>query len=342
MNRNKEIDIIKGIAILLMVYGHAIQYSTLASSDILFNDKIFKLIYTFHMPLFMIISGFLCYQSFRKYSEVELVLSRAKSLLIPVAVWSLIPYIKLMNDIEVGILMGIKKYLGVVVREFWFLWAVFWCTFLVGIVRRYCKDKIICYLIIFISMFFIPDVYNFHLYKFMFPFFVIGYLYHKKYHGQDIGVFFSLEKKSEIIGILILGALYLVMYYIFDENMYIYASGFSILGKEWGEQIYINLFRTIIGLTGSILVVYIFRKLHTVWGERINTTLSYIGRQSLGVYVLSSNYFLYLNSLLVKKEEGINYIKPIVETIIIVTAALGIIKIMAKIPYLGKILLGER
>ena len=47
-------DWIKGIAIILMVYGHLTHVGT---QDFLQNDLV-GIIYTFHMPAFLIISGF--------------------------------------------------------------------------------------------------------------------------------------------------------------------------------------------------------------------------------------------------------------------------------------------
>lgn len=49
MDRDKSLDIAKGIGILLMVIGHC--YHT--------ENIVLKTIYSFHMPLFFIVSGML-------------------------------------------------------------------------------------------------------------------------------------------------------------------------------------------------------------------------------------------------------------------------------------------
>lgn len=51
MNRILQIDVLKGFAILLVVLGHAI-YETYSE-----NNIVFRMIYSFHMPLFMFLSG---------------------------------------------------------------------------------------------------------------------------------------------------------------------------------------------------------------------------------------------------------------------------------------------
>ena len=56
MKRIEFIDSLKGFAILLVLWGHSIQY--LCSGIDFFQNFIFKIIYSFHMPLFFLISGF--------------------------------------------------------------------------------------------------------------------------------------------------------------------------------------------------------------------------------------------------------------------------------------------
>ena len=54
--RIKYWDLLKGIAIFLVVWGHTIQYG--GSGSIFFDNKAFIFIYSFHMPLFLLISGY--------------------------------------------------------------------------------------------------------------------------------------------------------------------------------------------------------------------------------------------------------------------------------------------
>ena len=68
MTQNQErayINVVKGIAVVLMIWGHCIQYSSKGSFDV-FSHPIFQGIYSFHMPLFMLISGYLFWFSFQK------------------------------------------------------------------------------------------------------------------------------------------------------------------------------------------------------------------------------------------------------------------------------------
>lgn len=52
--RDVTIDIVKGMAILFVVIGHLLQYNTADGS----HGVCFNWIYSFHMPLFMLLSGY--------------------------------------------------------------------------------------------------------------------------------------------------------------------------------------------------------------------------------------------------------------------------------------------
>lgn len=57
--RNETLNIARGFAIILVVVGHIIQYNLIGSSC----TSIFKIIYTFHMPLFFLLSGYVSFYS---------------------------------------------------------------------------------------------------------------------------------------------------------------------------------------------------------------------------------------------------------------------------------------
>lgn len=52
----KQLDVMKGIAIVLVVAGHIIQFSVLNAGD---TNCVFQWIYMFHMNIFFFCSGFL-------------------------------------------------------------------------------------------------------------------------------------------------------------------------------------------------------------------------------------------------------------------------------------------
>lgn len=88
--RDYNIDMVKAIAVILVVVGHIVQY--ICAKDTYAENLIFRYIYSFHMPLFMFISG---YFSFRKGKAIDLnwLKQRFIRLMIPFLVWILPFYV---------------------------------------------------------------------------------------------------------------------------------------------------------------------------------------------------------------------------------------------------------
>lgn len=90
INRNEKIDLLKGIAIILMVMGHSM-------SDIEYMTIPFNVIYSFHMPLLFFLSGYIIELTKSKYEETGIqhfIKRKAISLLVPYFSWTvLVPWI---------------------------------------------------------------------------------------------------------------------------------------------------------------------------------------------------------------------------------------------------------
>jgi fucose 4-O-acetylase-like acetyltransferase len=110
--RNPAVDAVRGLAILLVVVGHAIQGSV---ADFRSNPA-WQIIYAFHMPLFFAISGYVI-------GKVDL-WQKFKRLVIPFVSWYLVGYL-LVTGVE------LQDYIWrwIVSPDYglWFLWALFLC-----------------------------------------------------------------------------------------------------------------------------------------------------------------------------------------------------------------------
>lgn len=94
--RKVYLDIAKGIAIILMVAGHAP-----------IPDMASRIIYAFHMPLFFIASGFA--SDYRKYKAIDYVGHKARSILVPFLCYSTAVAIIMMAIGELELLHLVKK-----------------------------------------------------------------------------------------------------------------------------------------------------------------------------------------------------------------------------------------
>lgn len=105
------IDNIKAFLILLVVLGHCIQ-------DVGVNNDtgLMRFIYSFHMPLFMAMSGYVSQRDFTPWRTVG---RRAVQLLVPFLAWAVV------KSIIVGDLEYILTIVMLPDRGLWFLWALF-------------------------------------------------------------------------------------------------------------------------------------------------------------------------------------------------------------------------
>lgn len=115
-------DSLKGILILLVVLGHAIQY-TLRNGC--YTNHLWNVIYSFHMPAFMAVSGFLAYRvGGGKLSAWQTIWRRFQQLIVPYLSWTfLLAAIGGYFKVE-----RIQEMLLYPDKGLWFLWALFFIS----------------------------------------------------------------------------------------------------------------------------------------------------------------------------------------------------------------------
>ncbi len=119
--RNDDIDFLKAVAIALVVIGHTIQYVVAGDFD---DSIVFRYIYSFHMPLFMFISGWLSFSLFRE-NDFRWLKQRFYHLVIPFAVWTLLSYLIGRMWTTTPLLTWIWEILKRPDNGLWFLWVLF-------------------------------------------------------------------------------------------------------------------------------------------------------------------------------------------------------------------------
>ena len=176
VERNRNIDIVKGIAIFCVLWGHCIQ--GMVSDDAFFNLWVVKLIYSFHMPLFALTSGYLFFRTSQK-SVNQIFISRLISIGIPFVVWNLLLCVRrcfFEALIAQSFQFGIIKMLHSFGSGLWFLKSLFIIiaitTFIVKYVRR--QFKYLCCFGVWIFLIIFNTIVGDHTAN-LFPFFLLGY-----------------------------------------------------------------------------------------------------------------------------------------------------------------------
>jgi fucose 4-O-acetylase-like acetyltransferase len=185
VNRVQTVDIVKGIAILLMVYGHIEQggmhrhwWDAMPGvvAGVHFSNAF---VYSFHMASFFFVAGLFLTSSIHRRGPWPFTLEKCKTILYPYLLWSLVTVVSdpltarfrsathpfSWSDAGMGILSG---------NDSWFLITLFICQILALLVYRlpHWAQMLLalaaCYLIPFssITVFYTPFLY--------FPFVVAG------------------------------------------------------------------------------------------------------------------------------------------------------------------------
>lgn len=127
------VDRLKGFAIFLVVLGHVIQYNSLDFT----SNKLFAAIYSFHMPLFFFISGYIAEKmtdniGFRAYGGF--IGKKSMALLLPLFSWPLVTSYLFSVDRNVADIPNILVR-QIVTPDLWFLHSLFLIFLIYGVVR---------------------------------------------------------------------------------------------------------------------------------------------------------------------------------------------------------------
>lgn len=286
------INLVKGIAVFLMLWGHCIQTCALDSFDF-FQNSAFKFIYSFHMPLFMLVSGYLFYFSFEKRELRDLIIHRTKPLIWSIIVGNILIWLcttVLFNFLTGNFFVIIDGGWLKSLNGLWFLWSVLVASLGVAIICKKIKSLCLQLLLLFFwggVVLLFPNAEN-NLY--MYPYYVIGF-YFAKYKNKISNKFLYIKYLSIII--------FPIMYLFFDTKHYIYTSG--IFGRQYIYGVFnifkTDMFRWTIGLVGSVFVLTIVEILFSLFYKakkddnftnKLFAPIGNCGKFSLQIYVLSS------------------------------------------------------
>ena len=337
--RNPYIDIVRGIAILLVVMGHCIQFGsgteTLESGQF-FADPIFKFIYSFHMPLFMLISGYLCWGYVSRKSHKTYFLDKVKGILIPLIAWhTLFQVVAILSGTHISAYLFFWSYF----HTLWFLRALLVCYTIILVIHKWGKDNTLLYLFLclllpFISNRIIPDVFAFTI-----PYFIMGYVYCK--YKKMLPIVERLSK-SLVFYICIIVMLFILLYY-FEDNYYAYVTKTYLFNPDhtFLFMAFVNFYRNCTAIVGCIFTLLSINYLqNNVLAKDNCQTLVTLGKISLCIYIINN----YLNELLLihLPVHNINYAYTILETFFIVLIGYLFSNIIRQSKMLNTVFLGGR
>lgn len=347
--RSSYLDLIKGIAIILVVVGHCIQYGSGAAyltEEGFYANVVFKCIYSFHMPLFALVSGYLFYGELNRRGCAKTARRKVQTVLVPILAWGISFYVVFRCDElpGVGIAQWLVGMLQYCLSNLWFLWAVFWCELIILVVHRWCRDAIPAYVLVLMAALVLPYVRDQYGYVYLYPYFVIGYLWHRQGMSRERICGSKTAAMSALMTIAIV-AIWIVMLTQYGYDSYVYTSRVSLARADWLSQLGVDLYRWLIGLVGSAVILQLGGYLEALASKsgRQNIaycTVQYLGKHTMGIYCASS----FLNLFLSRVCGGLQFhpFLILVETVIVIGICLVVDEILSRFLLTRRLYLGGR
>lgn len=135
-----------------------------------FEDSAFKMIYSFHMPLFMLLSGYVSYWGCDK-KLINIIIKRLRGVGIPLLAWGTVDFI--IDSISTST-FNVRTWIHSIVG-IWFLWAVLCSSIIVAIIHKLPVNTLLKYSIMILSTELFVKMPGGTLSGFVYPYFIIGY-----------------------------------------------------------------------------------------------------------------------------------------------------------------------
>lgn len=312
MERKRYLDVAKGMALILVIWGHAgMSIPGLGTAII-----------QFHMPLFFVVSGYLSRNS--QEAIGNRIIKKAKRLLVPYFIFSLI-YLSfgviksflLHQSVNVVELISLLFYLnGNVVRigtPMWFLPVLFFTDLIYTLIKK-TENKytnIICIVLAVVAFEWMPILpFGLRISCIGLFFFMIG-----NCSKSLVNYFEGNRLLSVVVGIVFLGLEFTFAQYNPGVNLYRYSFGVS-----WVRYILL----AVIGAFGLIFIG---------GGIESNKILEWISKQSL--FILSTHFIIIMLINVIFSKLGLEWVNGIFITALCLLVEVLVIMGIKKIKWLN-------
>jgi fucose 4-O-acetylase-like acetyltransferase len=324
---NVNMNILRGIAIFLVILGHAIFKDIILIKDIKnvkYYVNLYDFIYTFHMPLFFFISGFFAKKMFEienKQIYFSYIKRKTSRLIIPYFAFSLIGLItKLLMYRYANDPINIKTvFINILffpwenpIKLLWFIYTLYVIFLILPLFNNVNNKMKIIILVVFWCL---PvkygEIFNLNGVIRYSLFFILGYEFYKNYQNYII-------KKKNIFKLIILTLLLIII------NI-----------NPIQSRNFVNIFTLISSLLAiKVLCDYV----HTI---NINSNLSRLfnlfGDYCIDIYLL--HWFLQIPIRIIYEKLNFNYNIMFISALIIAFLSIPISKyILKKIPIFNYII----
>lgn len=254
--RIKSFDVLKFFAIFLVLWGHSIQYLTSGE----FIDKpVYIYIYSFHMPLFMMVAGYFAPSSMN-LPPVTFMKKKFIQLLLPWLTWGICSIgVVYISHLLHGQAQSFKDVFFIMRDSLWFLKSLFLCYLIAYWGKRFISNM---YLVAIVTIAFVQIV-HYYVLPIMYPCFLVGMYLRLK----DV----QWQRNSMTLFVFSLLSFVVLLFY-WDKSFWDYiVFNFTtvFIKNEHYPLIYLyrEIYRILIGIAGSLSFIFLF---HLLFRRKIN------------------------------------------------------------------------
>ena len=295
-----EFDLLKFLAIFLVICGHSIMHLSSADRQ---ENMLYGFIYSFHMPLFMLISGFFSARSM-DLAPKDLFKKKFLQLIYPTITFGLIFF-------TINLIIGWNQFNDYKIwmfDMFWFLRSCFLCYIGLFICLKLFRNKKILACLFALA---ISQVLPFYKMTWMFPFFIAGYLLNGSYDWIRKNSYMILLTTT--IAFIVLFILYsnLLPSDLMQLKSELLNGNFSSLPSFLSFQVA----RLLIGAMGSLMIMSIVNIVSSkLKDSKLLITISEYGKHTLGIYIIQT----FILEILMSRLLDLTHINPLIFNFILV------------------------
>jgi fucose 4-O-acetylase-like acetyltransferase len=281
--RDVALDGAKGALIFLVVLGHTFQFAVLGRHGDPLVDGLFTAIYSFHMPAFMALAGWLAQPGLsRRDGRGRLALRRCLSYLIPILTVTLLT--ELFWSVQwpaAGLRKSLSDLFWHGLTTLWFCWAMAYGTVILFIAESL-RLRLLLAAVLLGAFMLLPAHGHWQLCQSVLPFYVLGYL-----ASAYRGVLQGWRRWLPYVGLAAgVGAVVVVLGF-WSREAYVY-----ITGIKWaGPDAHWTLLRYGVGALGCLAFFGLWPWLFSRMPARLAQGLVGWGASSMRTYVLQTLLF---------------------------------------------------
>lgn len=330
-NRLLWADALKGWLITFVVLGHAILD---VYGDVCFDGKIrlFNIIYSFHMPAFMAVSGYFMRKPISNGGGIICV-KRFKQLMIPFVAWSVVMFVYHDNyDMR-----SFAQYFVLSESSLWFLWALFWINIIFVIsewvsgishLNEWLIHSLIAMVLLALMVLINIREFGFQFISYYYVFFLMGYAIKQRNLFKDIS--------TPLVAFLIIVFSFLSWNFKMHE-----LPDWLPIASPLLNTLLQNVYR---GVTAVVAVVLIFGLANRTMSKKgwFNAMMARMGVISLGIYAVHCTFMQSIATMWMKVFSDMPPTLVIIVTFFTTCFfSAGVVLLLQRSVWLSKIFLGK-